>query len=83
MSLTRRLQILLDDERHERLLRASRERRQSVGALVREAIDRALPPGDEERRRAARAILEAPRMPVPDDPLELKREIAEARSRGL
>ena len=83
MSLTRRLQVLLDAERHELLLRASRERRQSVGALVREAIDRALPPAGEERRLAGRAILAAPPMPVPDDPLELKRELEEARMRGL
>lgn len=82
MSLTRRLQVLLDEERHARLLRASRERRQSVGELVREAIDLALPGGEERRRRAGRAILTAPPMPVPDDPHDLRGELDEARSRG-
>lgn len=82
MSMTRRLQILLDEERHERLLRASRERRQSVGAVVRDAIDRALPGDEDRRRRAGRAILAAEPMDVPDDPAELRRELDEARSRG-
>ncbi|MBA3245202.1 MAG: antitoxin [Actinobacteria bacterium] len=83
MPLTRRLQILLDEERHERLQRASRERRQSVGALVRAAIDQALP-GDEERRRlAGNAILEAEPMDVPADPADLRRELDEARAGGL
>jgi len=83
MSLTRRLQILLDEERHERLVRASRERRQSVGSIVREAIDQALPGDEERRRRAGRAILAAEPMEVPEDPADLRRELDEARSRGL
>jgi len=83
MSLTRRLQILLDEDRHERLLRASRERRLSVGALVREAIDQALPGGEERRRRAGRAILTAEPLEVPDDAADLRQELDEARSRGL
>jgi hypothetical protein len=78
--LDRRVQILLDEERHERLLAESRRRRISVGALVREAIDRAYP-GDAARRRAAgRAILAAPRMPI-GDPAELKAELDELRAR--
>ncbi|OLC51260.1 MAG: hypothetical protein AUH67_00215, partial [Chloroflexi bacterium 13_1_40CM_4_69_19] len=39
--LTRRLQILLDDRRYRRLHAEARARRASVGALVRDAIDRA------------------------------------------
>ena len=83
MSLSRRLQILLDEDRHERLLRAARERRQSVGALVREAIDLAFPDVASGRRRAGRAILAAEPMPVPEEPAELRHELDEARSRGL
>ena len=83
MSLTRRLQVLLDEERHERLLRASRERRQSVGAVVRAAIDQALPDDIDRRRRAGRAILAAEPMAVPNDPAELRLELDEVRSRGL
>lgn len=83
MSLNRRLQVLLDDERHERLLRASRERRQSVGAIVRAAIDQAVPDDADRRREAGRAILAAESMVVPEDPAELRRELDKARSRGL
>ncbi len=37
--LSRRLQILLDDERYERLARRAEERGTSIATLVREAID--------------------------------------------
>lgn len=53
-TLSRRLQVLVDDERFERLERTAGEREISVGALVREAIDGALDsPGRAARRRAA------------------------------
>ncbi len=77
--LTRRLQILLDDERYERLARQAAERETSIAVLVREAIDVRYPPVDPRRRAAIGAILAAEPMPVPDDPSELKREIAESR----
>ena len=38
--LTRRLQVLLDDSRYQRLEAAARRRRVSVATVVREAIDR-------------------------------------------
>lgn len=79
--LSRRVQILLDEERHERLLAESRRRRLSVGALVREAIDRAYPSDAAKRRAAGRAILAAPRMPAPTFE-ELKAELDELHSRG-
>ncbi len=42
--LTHRLQVLLDDERHERLQALARERGASlVATIVREALDRGLP----------------------------------------
>jgi hypothetical protein len=80
--LDRRVQILLDQERHERLLAESRRRRLSVGALIREAIDRAYPSRSRARRAAADAILAAEPMPMPD-PQELKAELDELRARGL
>jgi predicted DNA-binding protein len=61
-----RLQILLDDRRHERLAAAARERGVSVATVVREAIDRGLPDAESRRQAAARALLEAPDMAVPD-----------------
>ena len=44
MSLTRRLQVLIDDDRAEALEREAARADISVGALVREAIDERLAP---------------------------------------
>lgn len=77
--LTRRLQVLIDDRRYRRLLSHARERKTSVGALVRDAIDKTFPVGADRRRAAARAILAAPRIPVPDIE-ELKAELDEIRA---
>jgi hypothetical protein len=79
--LDRRLQILLDDERYERLSRRATESGRSIGWLVREAIDARYPAFDPERRAAADRILAAEPMPLPDDPADLKREILETRSK--
>jgi hypothetical protein len=78
--LDRRVQILLDEARHERLLAESRRRNRSVGALVRDAIDRAYPSDAARRRAAGRAILAAKPMPAPSLE-ELKAELDEARTR--
>ncbi len=75
-----RLQILLDDGRHERVAAAARQRGVSVATVVRDAIDRGLPSGDGSRKAAARRLLEAPDMPVPT-PTELKEELEALRSR--
>ncbi|HXF97923.1 MAG TPA: hypothetical protein VNJ46_04850 [Gaiellaceae bacterium] len=76
----RRLQILLDERRYARLAAHARERNVSVGAVVREAIDRLLPATSAERSSAARRILGAEPMPVPD-PAALREELDELRSR--
>ena len=80
--LDRRLHVLLDDERFERLARLAEERSVSVGALVRRAIDVAYPAGGARRSAAAAAILEARPGPSPmlDD---LRTELEELRRRGL
>jgi len=75
-----RLQILLDDERHERITVAAQERGVSVATVVREAIDRGLPTAEHRRRNAARRLLEAPDMPVPDV-AELRSELEALRGR--
>jgi len=80
MSLEHRLQILLDDERHQRISSLARERGVSVAAVVREAIDRGLTGPASRRRSAARRLLEAPDMPVPD-PHELREELDALRGR--
>lgn len=78
--LTHRLQILLDDDRHDKVTRAAEQRGVSVAAVIREAIDR-LPTDPERRRAAVEAILSAEPMPVPEDPGDVRRELADARDR--
>ena len=78
--LTRRLQVLLDEERATRLEAEARRRGVAVAVLVREAIDRVFPTTTQSRRDAAAAILDADPMPVP--PVDyLRRELAESRDR--
>ena len=80
--LDRRLHVLVDDERFQRLTRLAEERSVSVGALVRRAIDVAYPPGGARRSAAAAAILEA--RPGPSPMLdELRSELDDLRGRGL
>jgi hypothetical protein len=57
--LNRRLQILVDDERYERLARESGRIGAPVGELVRRAIDREFPGVERraERERAGRELL--------------------------
>jgi hypothetical protein len=77
--LTRRLQVLLDDRQYARLESYARSRGLSVGAAVREVIDKAIPSDAARRRAAGRAILSAEAIDVGsvDD---LKRELDEIRS---
>lgn len=78
--MDRRLQILLDAERHDRVVAAARARGVSVATIVREAIDRGLPAPDARRRAAGEAFLAADPMPVPDVP-ELLEELDALRGR--
>ena len=78
--LTRRLQVLIDDERHRRLEAEAAHRGVAVAVLVREALDAAYPTTADERRAAADRILAADPMPVPDV-AELRREFEELRGR--
>lgn len=80
MSLDRRLQVLLDSERHDRLAEIAAERGISVAAVVREAIDRGLPDLADRRRKAGRRLLASPDMPVPGPP-ELIEELDAIRGR--
>ena len=79
MTLERRLQILLDEERYRRLSAAARLRDTSVAAVIRDAIDQALPADLERKRRAADALLAAQPAPVPETVAELKAELDEIR----
>jgi hypothetical protein len=84
--LNRRLQVLVDDERFERLSRESARIGAPVGELVRRAIDHEFPATGQgaERELAGRALLA---MPVPlgagpePDWEEQKRELLDAPTR--
>jgi len=75
-----RLQILLDDERYERVTSLARDRKVSVATIIREAIDRGLPAPPRRRAAAVQRILAAEPMPLPG-PVELRTELDEARGR--
>ena len=78
--LDRRVQILLDDGRYQKVAREARRRHVSIAAVIRDALDR-LPTDAEVRRNAIDAILASDPMPLPDDPAELRRELDAARDR--
>lgn len=80
--LTRRLQILLDEERYQRLSRRASERGTSVATLVREAIDLFVPTVEPRKAAAAEEILAAEAMPVPGVE-ELLVELDEVRARRV
>lgn len=80
MSLERRLQVLIDDDRHRRITELARERGVSVATIVREAIDRGLVDPAARRRAAGRRLLDAPDVPVPD-PAALRAELEALRAR--
>jgi plasmid stability protein len=75
-TLTRRTQLLLDDELHRRLRETAAQRGISMGALMREAIEEKLASVQDERSQAIQELLEAEPMPVEDWPI-MKRELIE------
>jgi len=80
MPLTRRLQLLLDEERYRRVSDVARRQHTSVAAVIRDAIDRGLAPAADHRAESARSILAAAPMDVPEVD-ELLEELREARGR--
>lgn len=74
--LTRRTQLLLDDDLHRRLRETAAQRGISLGALIREAIDEKLSRIHDDRARAIDELLAAEPMPVEDWPV-MKRELIE------
>ena len=79
LMLTRRLQLLIDEDRYRRITAVADERGVAVAVVVREAIDLAIPTAPEDRAAAARSILEATLMPVPGL-AALRAELDEARA---
>jgi hypothetical protein len=82
--LNRRLQVLVDEERYERLTRESERAGAPVGELVRRAIDHEFPANELDPADAARALLAMP--PPPGEGREpdwedQKREMLDERMR--
>lgn len=70
--------MLIDEGSYERLAREAKRRQMPVAAVVREAIDAALPADHEDRREALLAFLAADTIDVPD-PEDLTRELDHLR----
>jgi hypothetical protein len=79
-TLERRVHLLLDESRYERVSREATRRGVSVAAVIRDAIDQ-LPDDVDARRRAIAAILAAEPMAVPADPADLRRELERSHDR--
>lgn len=73
--LTRRTQVLLDEERYARLERRAAETERSVGAVIREAIDRTFSSRTMTREEALEDFQTAPSLPGGDRPENVKRDI--------
>jgi hypothetical protein len=80
MPLVHRLQVLIDEERHQRILAVANERGVSVATVVREAIDRGVTNTNTQRAAAGKRLLQAPDMQVPE-PEELRAELDALRGR--
>jgi plasmid stability protein len=77
-SLTRRTQLLLDDDLHRRLREIAAQRGISIGALIREAIDEKLSNVQDARATAIDKLLAAEPTPVEDWPV-MKKQMLEDR----
>lgn len=81
MTMDRRLQLLLDEERYLRVAAAAKRQRISVAQVIRDAIDQALAPEQRRRSTAGRRILSAAEMEVPPGD-GLLSELDDLRSRA-
>jgi len=77
--LSNRLHLLLDDDRRERLERASERTGAPVSELVRRAIDRMYPADLPEREVALQEFLALDPVPVDDWPA-MKQELRDSSS---
>lgn len=78
---SRRLQILLDPDRAERLEAEATRRGVSVAAIVREGLDAVLPGHDRrDKAQLLAELLDGPELPVPEDPAELRAELDTAHA---
>ena len=78
-TLTRRVQLLLDEDRYARIEGEARRSGASVASVIRQAIDRHFADDTMDRARAAQLLLDAAPIPV-DDWSVLKAEIEGMRN---
>jgi len=84
--MERRLQLLLDQERYDRVAREAQRSGRSVAAVIREAIDLRFETDFEVRAEAIRSLLEETRVPVGVEPdwaetkAQMERELDEKLS---
>jgi predicted DNA-binding protein len=78
MTMSVRLQVLIEPVQAERLRAAAERRGVSVATLVREGIEHVAPPVDDEVEAAWQRFFAAEPIELPDDPADLKREIIAA-----
>lgn len=86
MALDRRLQLLLDEARYERVSAEAARSGRSVAAVIREAIDISFPVGDDLRIRVAGdllALTAAPDVGPAEGPAELKAALEQGLSDRL
>ena len=79
--LDRRMHLLLDEPRYRKASRIAERQGVSVAEVIRQALD-ALPEDESRRRSAIDAILAAPRVALPTEPADLRRELDDARTLG-
>lgn len=75
MSLGKRTQVLLEKEQYKQLEQLAKQKRVSVGALIREAIEKVYPIGKKGKIQAVEKIA-AMNLPV-DDWEKMEKEIVE------
>jgi hypothetical protein len=80
--LQRRLQIMIDDARFQRLQGRARDQGISVAAVIRNLVDAGVPADDSSRRAAAaRIIRNAPSGDDQLEPAEMRSELDDAHDR--
>lgn len=80
--LARRLQVLIDDERHERLRREAERTGAPMGELVRRAIDREYPAAADRKAAAGEYVLGLEPPPGPEPDWEVQKDTLAERDRG-
>jgi len=81
--LTRRLQVLLDPDRAQRLDAEAARRKVPAAVIVREGLDAVLPgAASVDKHRVLDDLLSGHPIAVPDDPRTLRAESDRAHARG-